>query len=185
MTPPPDRLRRSCRTARLFLLAALFVGPAAVAAPRLPEDEVKAAVVANLPLFVRWPAGAANAAHPQVCILAPGTMEAALLRQHREGANGNALDFKPVTAVPEQLRECAMVFVGASDPAALFRAAAAVAGRPVLLVAEGNGVLQRGAMIGLAVQEGRVAIDVNLGALRRAQLDVSAKLLRLARTVVE
>jgi len=185
VTVPLSQLfRRLYRAAWLFLLALLF-GPAAVAETSLPEDEVKAAVVANLPLFVRWPAGAANAAHPQVCVLAPGAMEAALLRQYREGGNGNALDFKPVTAVPEQLRECAMVFVGAGDPATLFRAAAAVAGRPVLLVAEGHGVLQRGAMIGLAVQEGRVVIDVNLGALRRAQLDASAKLLRLARTVVE
>ena len=58
-----------------------------------------------------------------------------------------------------------------------------VAPAATLLVSESPGMLERGAMLNLQVEDGRVVFDVGLEAARRAGLDISAKLLRLARFV--
>jgi hypothetical protein len=44
-------------------------------------------------------------------------------------------------------------------------------------------MLQQGAMLNLLVEDGRVVFDVGLDAAHRAGLEISTKLLRLARFV--
>jgi hypothetical protein len=61
---------------------------------------------------------------------------------------------------------------------------AALGGKPVLVVAESP--LARGsAAIVWSLQHSRLVFDVNLKAVRQADLRMSSKLLRLARTVEE
>ena len=46
-----------------------------------------------------------------------------------------------------------------------------------------HALTERGAMLNLMLDQGRLAFDIDLPAARRAGLDVSARLLRLARFV--
>ena len=53
----------------------------------------------------------------------------------------------------------------------------------MLTVCEGEDLVSQGCMVGLAREGTQVAFDVNLAALRRANIRLSAHLLRLARTI--
>ena len=89
------------------------------------------------------------------------------------------------------------VHVGQGDPE-LVRQAERVQGRgrlefvddtpagviqPVLTVADSTGALDSGVGINMRVRQSKIAFEVNLVATRRAQLNVSSKLLRLASEV--
>ena len=56
-------------------------------------------------------------------------------------------------------------------------------GRALLLVSDAPAMLGRGVMLNLQVEDGRVVFDVGLAASHRAGLEISTKLLRLARFV--
>lgn len=174
------------RRLSLLLLGLWLAGALATAArAAAPEPEVKAAVIFNLLAFVQWP-GEGQAADRQLrfCIIDGGALEAALLRFQGQSVRGGELAVQR-TPHGEDLRPCHAVLVGVGNPAALARAAAAARGQALLVIGEGGAAIEQGAMVGVAVVGGRVAFDVDLGALRRAQLVISSKVLRLARSVVE
>lgn len=173
---------------RCLVVAGLLIagcGHAAAGELRLPENEVKAAILVNIPQLVRRQGAAERSDRPTICTFAPPALDAALARQAGQGGGTGGVTLRPVSGVSDQLRSCTLVFVGNGDAGTLLRVAVAVAHSPVLLVAEGIDALQQGAMIGLYVQDGRVGIEINLGALKNAGLDASAKLLGVARRVVE
>jgi hypothetical protein len=55
----------------------------------------------------------------------------------------------------------------------------------VLFIGDSPGYVQRGVMLNLEVDEGRVVFDIDLHSVREAGLMLSSKVLRLARKVVE
>ena len=59
----------------------------------------------------------------------------------------------------------------------------AVRNAPVLTIGNGAGFTDLGGMFELVVHDRRVQFDVNIPAIRGAQLDVSARLLQLARNI--
>lgn len=148
---------------------------------RSPEASVKAAVITNLPLFIRWPEVEGNGAPAtELCVVGNGET-ARLLSQYLLPP----WRLRKFTPLQDEVRDCAMLFVEGDDPGAVFRAAAAIGNRPVLLVAETPRAIDKGAMISLSAEGRRLMLDINLIALKRSGLTARAKLLRLARTVAE
>ena len=83
----------------------------------------------------------------------------------------------------EALRECQMIFVSASEQRRLSTILAAVQGKPVLVVGESEGFVSAGGMLGFALRENRVGIEVNSAAARQARLKISSQLLNIAKIV--
>jgi len=52
-----------------------------------------------------------------------------------------------------------------------------------LTIADTESFLERGVMIGMTLDDNRITFEVNAGAARRAKLEISSKLLRLAKRV--
>lgn len=145
-----------------------------------------AAVVFNVLQFVEWPGEALRAGQPLVlCVSEEAGIAKALARYNSARVHGTTLSFKLMHRYAERPDECHAVFVESGDPYALLRMSAATRSLPILLIAEGDQALQKGAGIGLSVAGNRVVIDVDLRVLRRLGMSVSSKLLRLARTVIE
>lgn len=169
-----------------FALMAFLLRPAAVAAdvPRAGDAAVKAAVMYNLLLFVQWPESAQKSAF-QFCLLNDSELGTALRGKERATVNGRPLQVRLVAPVPEELDNCAAVVVEAGNPGLLARLAVYARQKPLLILGEGPNAVERGAMIGVYSDGGRVTFDIHLGQMRRSQLGASAKILRLARQVSE
>lgn len=170
--------------------ALIFFGPGLSAFAfqnTVAEAEAKAAIVFNVLLFANWPQGLVRPSYTlTLCVVEDDAVEAALLGKYAGEAVGRArLVVTKKQPQPDELSACDAIFVGGSSPSDLYRAAVASRGRSVLLFGEGTQALENGAMIGLALSGGRYVIDVNLTGLRRENLSVSSKLLRLARRVIE
>lgn len=155
------------------------------AAERADENEVKAAVIYNLLLFVRWPPQASPRASLRFCVLDDGALTTALRHYERKTVGGQTLEVHRIGTAPEELDGCAAVVVEAGSPRVLARLAVLSGTRALLVIAEGHGVVDRGAMIGIHTDGGRVVFDINHGAMKRSGLAASSKILQLARTLIE
>jgi len=174
-------LRRGALAALLLALA----GHSAWAIERADENEIKAAVIYNLLLFVDWPEPTAATGAFRFCVQDEGALTTALRAYERRKLQGRALEIHRINRGYEELDACGAVMVEAGNPGLLTRLVVAARNRPLLVIAEGKGAVERGAMISLHTDGGRVTFDINHGAMKRSGLVPSSKILRLARTLIE
>lgn len=149
---------------------------------RAAESTIKGAILFNILLFVQT--------HPRENgIVRLGVLNDAATAQVLRGMVGGAIGHATLSIVedpqPDDSARCDAIYVGGDDRLALYRVAAKTVGDHVLLIGEGPFALENGAMIGLLLVGDHYVIDVNLAALRREHIEVSSKLLRLARRVLE
>lgn len=163
----------------LFLLA-----PPAAAQLQAPEAELKAAILANMLLFVDWPAQPVQAMDRlRLCHLGDSPVASALHQLDGKLIKGKALQVLRVD--PGNAASCHALYFSPDDDAALTKIATGLHASKVLLAGDTPGYLQRGVMLNLELVAGRVAFDIDLRAARQSGLTVSSKVLRLARMVVE
>lgn len=155
------------------------IATAGASAQPLPSPDVqKAEVVYRALIFVNWPSERfAGARGLQLCLLGEGRLDTALQALAGRSVRQQVLEVRRARA--DQLGGCHVLYL----PAPSAGSVTPFEGQPVLTVSDAAGMLDHGAMINLQIEDGRVVFDVELDALRRAGLDVSAKLLRLARFV--
>ena len=177
---------RGRRWAAITALSCLALGPTLSAQPRSDaiEANIKAVFLFNFSKYVTWPAikmGDRSPAELRICV--PGgdsffpVLEAAV--------QGEEIDGKPLQPVAldglDDARTCQILFVGDSQTADAQDWLSAVRNLQVLTVAEG--ALTDDTVIAFVRDGNRVRFDINRGAAARRGLNVSSKLLRLARQV--
>lgn len=170
------------RTLLALLLLALTL--LAHAQRQASEPDLKAAILVNMLLFVDWPTPAGRVPDRlTVCYLAAGPVAAAL-----EQLGGKLLKGRPLQVMRADaaaLEECHVLYLSPTDVMGLPRIASSLSASGILLVGDSPGYLQRGVMLNLEIDGGRVVFDINLRSARQAGLTVSSKVLRLARHVTE
>ncbi len=104
-----------------------------------------------------------------------------------ETVKNRALQTRPivvrrVATLPEALR-CQIVYVSASEKHNLEETLRVLGKANILTVSDIEDFAERGGMIGFRVEEKRVRFSVNTEAADRAGLQISSRLLKLARLV--
>jgi len=83
----------------------------------------------------------------------------------------------------KDLKECKILFVGASEKAHLDDLVQIVKSLPILTVGETPGFAERGGVIRFVLEDNRVRFEINVEAARQADLTISSRLLTLARII--
>ena len=172
------------RPAMIFLLCGLLL-PVLASGQSATEDDLRAAMVSHLPLFVEWPAAKTDAAHPQfhVCLLgadpiAP-VLEAAF---HNASVLSAPVVFSRLNAT-DKLDMCHLLYIGTNARGSLAKLVPQLAQASVLTVSERSVDSAAGEVIGLPIEDNHIRIEVNLAAAQYSKLVVSSKLLHLATIV--
>jgi uncharacterized protein DUF4154 len=151
------------------------------------EYDVKAAYLFKFTKFIEWPSAAfPDADAPFVIgVIGRDPFEGGLDRLIEGNTTGaRRLEVRHFNANDgNALRECQMIFVSASEQRRLGSILSALQGRPVLVVGESEGFASAGGMLGFALRENRVGIEVNSSAARQARLKISSQLLNIAKIV--
>lgn len=172
------------------LLAPLALALAALAAaPAAAQDqlasEVRAVYLYNFARYITWPAESfPDARTPvRICVMGGDPFGEALDR----AVAGETINGRPLEAVrigtPQALRGCHILFVASEDDRRVAAALASAQGRPLLTVGEHDRFLERGGMIRFRRIDNRVRFDINLKAVERNGLRISARLLGVAADV--
>jgi hypothetical protein len=159
---------------------------AGAASPSEREYLIKAAVLYNFAKFTRWPSSAFDGpdAPLRLCILGTDPFGDTLATIEDKPVNGRRLKTERISEVNEA-RRCHLLFVSATAEAQVDRLLETIDGQPVLTVADMPGFARAGGILDLTTLDDRLRFDVNTTAAERAGLKLSAKLLRLAATVIE
>lgn len=171
--------------ARAAALALAFAAPTQAAG--VPEElEVKAAFILNFIRLVTWTAERVEKENGELVICALSGSE--LLIPLRSAAAGRCVAGRAVSVraerTPDPLRCHALIIDAAQYGSTAARLGiAATKEAPVLTVGNGPGFLEMGGMFELAVRDRKVEFEVSLPAVQRSGLEVSARLLLLARNL--
>jgi hypothetical protein len=161
----------------LLLVAGMLIAAGQALAQATPEYRAKAGFLYNFIAFTEWPATVGGPL--SLCVYGADPFGEELNALRGKSVNGRSLAIRNVSD-PEQAKGCQVVFVASSAIDSLPRILDALKGEPVLTVADSKGALDSGVGINMLVRQSKIAFEINLVATRRAQLNVSSKLLRLA-----
>jgi hypothetical protein len=78
---------------------------------------------------------------------------------------------------------CQVLFFGSTNGAQLESVLRRVQGQGIVTIGESDSFIEKGGMIGLVVEHGRVRFDINLAAIAAAHLELSSHVVALGRTV--
>lgn len=181
MTPHTTPFHGTLRAWMLVLgLTCCFLLPARC--EEVSEYRLKAAFLYKFAAFVEWPTEVGEGLN--LCIYGHDPF----------GSDIDGLQGKPVgsrkimlqrVASIGGLKGCHIAFISSVEIDQLPRVVAALSGLPVLTVADTVGAARAGAVLNLVMSQGRIGFEANLGTAKAARLSVSARLLVLAKEVIQ
>jgi hypothetical protein len=172
-------IRRQGGTALLALGLLLIAAGPAWAAPT--ENEVKAAYLFNFARYVTWPKAAfASSKDPiRICILEDAEFRDVLSKT----VSGKRVSDRSVVAETrggvEESSGCHILFVKSRDASEV----SSLASSSIFTVSDGEGFAVSGGMANFVRSGSKVRFEINPGAVQKAGLQVSSRLLRLAQIV--
>ena len=173
---------------RLLRLAgaalALALTPLA-AADGTPEYQLKAVFLLHFAQFVEWPETAfADAASPlTICVLGEDPFDGVLDDTVRgETVGSRRFQGQRLRSVDKAMA-CHILFISASEGARLKEDFTALRGRSVLTVGDSDDFGRTGGMIGFALVDDKIRLQINPEVAKAANLKLSSKLLQAAQIV--
>src|SRR3979409_113476 len=172
------------------LLSAMAVGSHAEALDSSDSSEylIKAGFIYNFAKFVEWPTAAFAQPDSPIVIGILGTdpfgnLIDRIVENKKIGARGLVVKRLRWGTDLKDLKECKILFVGASERGHLDELMQVVKGLPILTVGETPGFAERGGVIRFVLEDNRVRFEVNVEAAHQAELNISSRLLTLAKII--
>jgi hypothetical protein len=176
------------RVGRLYFAAAvLALGAMTGHAKEVSALDLKAVFLLRFGNFTEWPEPSLSSPGEPFVI---GILGADPFGQRLDQAvQGEMIGERPITIRrfqhANEVRECSILFISASEAAQQSAILATLDGLPILTVSDIEGFAQAGGMVHFFMHQNRVRLRVNLDAVRRAGLTISSKLLRAVEIVKE
>lgn len=164
--------------------AAVALAVSSAAAQPPAEESVKAAFLYNFTKFVDWPEAAfpGSSAPFHVCVVANERFRRELTNiLVNEHVAGRAIAVTE-TKSDDDLKTCHLAYFD-EDADRPGRQLSALGRAPVLTVGEGPRFLEQGGVIAFTLENNRVRFDISKRRADASGLNVSSKLLRVARRV--
>lgn len=162
-----------------------LAAPAITLAKGIAEDELRALYLFNFSNFAVWPrASFAGEDSPlRYCVLGEGRVNKPLQGLiEGERVDGHPLVYRPVTH-DRELDGCHILYLNREIPGGIANITRRLANAPVLTVSDHRASIDQGVMIALVRSGSRVRPVVNLPAVEKAQIRLSAKLLQLSNVI--
>jgi len=177
---------------RIIVAAALIILPfflvtgagTGARADDLAEYQVKAAFLYNFAKFVEWPERAFSGpdAPMTICVIGDDLFGPALDGLRSKTVKNRKVVVKRVSG-PGEIGGCHVLFISPADDDRMDEILLSLKGHSTLVVGDTERFVRRGGMIGFLMERNRVVFEINENSAKRAGLQISSQLLKLARTV--
>jgi hypothetical protein len=160
--------------------------PVRASEPSMNEYLLKAAFIYNIAKFVEWPPGTfeSEKAPLVLCVLGKDPFGNTLNTIDGKIVQGRVLTIKHIDRI-DDLRTCHILFISSSEMNRLPQILQSLKDAKVLTVADMPHFAQNGGIINLITLENKITMEINVAATEKARLQISSKLLKLARIVNE
>jgi len=166
---------------RALLLAGLALSiPVQSLGAQLDEYDVKAAFLLSFAKFVEWPPEVPSDSLV-ICIVGDDPFGTAMDRLTQDkGASRRALEVRRLKE-PSDAVSCHIAYVRSAEREKAVKLVTHLRAAPVLTIGDSFDFPEKGGVIGLPVENGKVNVVINTTAADEAHLKISAKLLSVAR----
>ena len=152
------------------------------------EYLIKAGFIYNFAKFVEWPANAFAQPDSPIVIGVLGTDPFGntldrIVEDKKVGTRGFVVRRYKWSKELKDVKECKILFVSASEHTHIDEIVESVKGLPILTVGETPGFAERGGVIRFTLEGNRVRFEVNVDAAHQAELNISSRLLTLAKII--
>jgi hypothetical protein len=152
------------------------------------EYLIKAGFIYNFAKFVEWPTAAFSQPDSPIVIGVLGTdpfgnVLDRIVEDKKIGPRGFVVKRLKWGKDLKDLKDCKIVFVSASERVHIDEILQSVKGLPILTVGETPGFAERGGVIRFTLEDNRVRFEVNVDAAHQADLNISSRLLTLAKII--
>ena len=168
-------------TARAIAILLLTSMPAAT--QDVTEPALKAAFIYSFAKFTVWPADAMATGAPLVlCVLGDAAIGEALERTVKgHTLAGRTIGVSQAAPDKRSLEGCHIAYVSGVTVGQAAEVVAGLRDAPVLTISDVNGFTERGGIAQFFFEHGQLRFDVQLASAKRARLQISSRLLALAR----
>ncbi|HEV8689084.1 MAG TPA: YfiR family protein [Ideonella sp.] len=163
------------------LLGAALAALGLLATPadaQVDERALKAAYLFNFIQFTQWPVPPDEPF--RLCVLGHTPLDEQLAQLEGKPVLGGLHISVRHVAPRDSLAGCHALYLDDSQRAQVDEVLGRLASAPVLTITDSDGLADRGMMIEIHKREARLGFEVNLKVARRANLNFSARMLKLA-----
>jgi hypothetical protein len=153
----------------------------------ISEDQVKAAYLFNFAKFVEWPQETfPDATAPiHLCVLNDPTIGSELSQIVKDKhISGRSIVVAQIQN-GEQGRSCQILFINSAQNSQIEHILKVLQGASVLTVGEATQFVEQGGIVNFVIQDDQVHFQVNHKAATQSRLRMSARLLSVAKLVIE
>ena len=183
-------MRRSRLIVAVLLSVSVAVGANAQSSASAATSEylIKAGFIYNFAQLVQWPSTAFSQADSPIVIGILGTdpfgtsIDRVIENKKLDGRNLIVKRLRWSKDLKD-LTECNILFISSSEKEHIPDVINMLKWLPILTIGETPGFAARGGIINLTLEDNKVRFEVNIGAAKQANLNISSRLLALARIV--
>lgn len=147
------------------------------------EYQIKGAMMMNFIKFVDWP-DQSDDDRDEITIGIMGKVDFGDTLSQLEGRTikGKQIAVRRISTL-NQLADCQVLFVGASESHRCYQILREVSGAPVLTIGEDQDFIRLGGIIRFYYEENHIHFEINQAAAMKSDLKLSAKLLEVAAAI--
>lgn len=160
----------------------LFASQLSALAQTLEEQTVLAALALNIVRFTTWPSEGAAKSTIDFCVVGDNVVQQSFASIDHKAVGNKTLTIVYLTRM-RNFEECQVLYVSELKQSVLQQVFVEIKNRPLLTIGEGYGFVELGGMVGLENTDGKMTIHVNLPIVRESKLNISARLLKLAKII--
>lgn len=152
------------------------------------EYLIKAGFIYNFAKFVEWPSAAFSQPDSPIVIGVLGAdpfgnVLDRIVEDKKIGPRGFVVRRYKWGKELKDLKDCKILFISSSEKTHIDEILLSVKGLPILTVGETAGFAERGGVIRFTLEDNRVRFEVNVDAAHQADLNISSRLLTLAKII--
>lgn len=178
------KIHSSSTCARVMTLLVMLISFQPSAAAVSQEYQVKAALIYKLTKFISWPQGALeNNSHFGICLLGNDVFGAAMNELESRNTKGKPIKVMRFQQSNDITTQCQVVFIEQSKRAFLTPILTSLDPYSILTIGDFKGFAEQRGILEFRTVKGRTEFTINLSSLENANLQASAPLLGLAKTI--
>jgi hypothetical protein len=164
----------------LFLILSLWLTPSLVQS--LEEQTVLAALALNIVRFTTWPIEAQIRETINFCVVGDNAVQQSFTSIDNKTVGNQILKIVNLSHL-SNFEQCNVLYVSELKQNLLLQIFVEIKKRPLLTIGEGHDFAVQGGMVGLENVNNKISLYVNLSVVHESNLNISSRLLKLAKII--
>lgn len=153
-----------------------------IVAQSLEEQTVLAALALNIVRFTTWPAESSMQQTIEFCVVGDNVVQQSFTGIDGKTVGNRTLHVTNLTRL-RNFEQCNVLYISGLKQNILLQVFVEIKNRPLLTIGESYDFAAQGGMVGLENVNGKIDLNVNLSVMHASNLNISARLLKLANII--